>query len=197
MKTTLNEIRKHGPCESGWTKLLVHLGKTRADDEPVSILTILDSNGLNDAIWCLRAVSGHDREIRLFAVWCARQVEHLNNDPRVKACNDTTERFAHGLATEHELTSARVAVLAAAEAADGDAVLAAARVAARAAARAAAWVADGDAAWVAVLAAAGDAAGAAAWVAAGVAAWAAARSAQEKELRRICEDVNAALAKEI
>lgn len=27
---TLNQIRKHGPCEDGWRKLLKHLGKTRA-----------------------------------------------------------------------------------------------------------------------------------------------------------------------
>lgn len=54
MKTTLNAIRAHGPCKSGWRKLLCHLGKTEADDEPVSVLTILDSNGLDDALWCLR-----------------------------------------------------------------------------------------------------------------------------------------------
>ena len=31
--TTLNKIRAHGPCSSGWVKLLRHLGKTQADDE--------------------------------------------------------------------------------------------------------------------------------------------------------------------
>ena len=34
MKTTLNKIREHSPCESGWRKLLAHLGKTKSDDEP-------------------------------------------------------------------------------------------------------------------------------------------------------------------
>ena len=52
MKTTLNKIRKHSPCADGWQKLLTSLGKTKADDEPLSLLTILDSNGLDDAIWC-------------------------------------------------------------------------------------------------------------------------------------------------
>ena len=140
MKTTLNQIRECGPCESGWKKLLAHLGKTKADDESLSILTILESNGLDDALWCLRAVKGCDREIRLFAVWCARQVQHLNTGPRVSACIDVAERFANGEATDEE----RAAAWAAARAA--------ARAAAWAAARAAAW----DSAWAAAGAAAGE-----------------------------------------
>jgi hypothetical protein len=34
IKTTLNRIRAHSPCQEGWEKLLNHLGKTKADDEP-------------------------------------------------------------------------------------------------------------------------------------------------------------------
>ena len=153
MKTTLNQIREYSPCESGWKKLLTHLGKTKADDESLSILTILESNGLDDAFWCLRAVNGRDREIRLYAVWCARQVQHLNTDPRVSACIDVAERFANGEATDEERAAA------------GDAARAAAGDAAGAAARAAAWAAAGAAAGAAVRAAAGAAAGAAAWAA--------------------------------
>jgi hypothetical protein len=43
--TTLNAIRKHHPCKEGWEKLLKHLGKTKADDEPLAFVAILDSNG--------------------------------------------------------------------------------------------------------------------------------------------------------
>ncbi len=111
MKTTLNAIRKHQPCADGWQKLLRHLGKKTADDEPVSIITILDSNGLDDALWCLRAVTGHDREIRLYAVWCARQVQHLMTDPRLIAALDVAERCANNLATEHDLSAALDAAL--------------------------------------------------------------------------------------
>ena len=82
MKTTLKRIRKKGPCKEGWSKLLTYLGKTSADDEPLEIATIVESNGLDDALWCLRAVEGEDRKIRLFAVWCARRVQHLMTDPR-------------------------------------------------------------------------------------------------------------------
>lgn len=71
MFTTLNEIRKHEPFESGWKKLLQHLDKTKADDEPLSLLTILESNGLCDAVWALHYIEGRDEEIRLFACDCA------------------------------------------------------------------------------------------------------------------------------
>ena len=138
MQTTLNAIRNHKPCDSGWKKLLHHLGKTKADDEPLSIATVLDSNGLDDVLWCLRAVSGYEREIRLYAVWCARQVQHLMTDPRSLAALDVSERHANKQATDDELTAARDAAWAAArDAAWGDA-RAASRDAARDAARAAA-----------------------------------------------------------
>ena len=113
MKTTLNQIRKHSPCAEGWSKLLSTLGKTKADDEELSILQVLNSNGLDDALWTLRAVTGRDKEILLFAVWCARQAEYLNIDPRVKQCNDVTERFANDDATHQELGAARAAAWAA------------------------------------------------------------------------------------
>jgi hypothetical protein len=149
--TTLNKIREHGPCADGWAKLLRHLGKTQPDDEPLALVTILDSNGLDDALWCLRACDGIDREARLYAVWCARQVQHLMTDPRSLAALDVAERYAEGEATGEELTAAWDAARDAAWAAAWDA----ARDAARAAARAAAWAAAGaaarDAAWDAAM----------------------------------------------
>jgi len=108
MKTTLNKIRAHGPCAEGWEKLLKHLRKTKSDDEPLSLLTILDSNGLDDALWCFRAIDGRDKEIRLYAVWCARQVQHLMRDPRSRAALDVAERYANGEATAEELDAATV-----------------------------------------------------------------------------------------
>ena len=167
MKTTLNQIRAKSPCQSGWTKLLAYLGKTKADDEPISIATILDSNGLDDALWCLQAVKGRDREIRLFGVWCARQVQHLMTDQRSIAALDVSERFANGNATKDELDAARGAAWAAARAARDT--------------WAAAWAAARDAAWAAW---AERAASDAAWVARD-----AALADQEKRLRELCAEV--------
>ena len=169
MNTTLNAIRAHDPCADGWSKLLRHLGKTEADDEPLSLKTILDSNGFDDALWCLRAVPNCDREARLYAVWCARQVQRLMTDPRSIVALDVAERHANGDATDAELAAAEAAAWAAARAAAGDAWAAARAV--RAAAGAAAW------------AAAGAAAGAAAW-AAGAAARAAGAAAEAAQRDR-------------
>jgi len=44
-----------------------------------------------------------DRTLRLFAVWCARQVQHLMTDPRSVVAVDVAERFANGDATAEEL----------------------------------------------------------------------------------------------
>jgi len=147
--TTLNKIRARCPCLGGWTKLLRHLGKTQADDEPLALGTILESNGLDDALWCLRAVDGHQREMRLYAVWCARQVQHLMTDPRSLAALDVAERHANGQATDLELDAARAAAWASTWA---TALTAATRASAFAAAR----VTMSDAAWVTARASAKD-----------------------------------------
>ena len=104
--TTLNKIRAHRPCESGWTKLLKYLGKTKADDEPLPFSVILESNGLDDALWCCRSAPEYDPEWRLFSVWCARQVQHLMKDQRSMDALDVAERFANGLAIQVELDDA-------------------------------------------------------------------------------------------
>ena len=111
--TTLNRIRACCLCESGWTKLLKHLGKTTADDEPLPFSVILESNGLDDALWCCRASPEYDREWRLFAVWCARQVQHLMTDQRSIYALDVAEQFANGRATQAELAAAWAAAWAA------------------------------------------------------------------------------------
>lgn len=136
--TTLNRIRAAHPCSTGWEKLLHHLGKTRADDEPLSLLTILESNGISDAIWALRAIDDYP-EIRLFAVRCVRQIQHLLIDIRLLDALDVTELYAVGEATDEDLAAARAAAW--------DAAGAAALDVARDAAWAAAGDAAGDAAW--------------------------------------------------
>ena len=109
-----------------------------------------------------------EAQLRLFAVRCARRVQHLMTDPRSIAALDVAERHAKGEATDEELSAARASARAAGDAswAAGDAARAA-----------------GDAAW-----AAGDAARAAAWDAA---AWAAgaARAAERAAQTEILEQI--------
>ena len=143
LTTTLNRIRAHSPCRAGWENLLRGLGKSQADDEPLPYADILRINGLDDALWCCRAEPPYSKEWRLYAVWCARRVQHLMTDARSVAALDVAERYAHGQATDDELGAAWAAARAAAEAA----AEVAAEVAARAAAEAAAKIAASAAAW--------------------------------------------------
>lgn len=149
LTTTLNRIRAHHPCKEGWERLLAGLGKTSPDDEPLPFSRIVEINGLDDALWCCRAEPQYDREWRLFAVWCARQVQHLMTDPRSVAAIDVAERHAWGEATDEELATAQDAAWAAWAAAAAWVAQEAAQEAARAVAwtvaRAAAWAGDRDA----------------------------------------------------
>ena len=109
--TTLNEIREHSPCSGGWAKLLKSLGKTHADDEPLALEQILDSNGLADALWALRVVRGYDKELRLFACQCARLVlpiyeKQYPEDGRPRKAIEAAEAFALGQIGKAELEKA-------------------------------------------------------------------------------------------
>ena len=192
MKTTLNKIRENRPCGIrpngdgtlvGLLKLMAFLGKEKTDDDPVSILQILDSNGLDDALWCLRAVDGYDKEKRLYAVWCARQVQHLMTDARSIKALDVAEQFALGNATVEELKAAYSASRSATASLAADA-------------------AEAAASWSATKTAGGTAD--AAWSTAEAATWSAARAAtrsssasarsemltkQEEQLRKILSEI--------
>ncbi len=168
--TTFSLLRAAGACPEGYRKLRRHLGgvESYGRDLPISILQILDSNGVADALWSLRAVppeqeARRDRFSRLIACDCAERVlpiyeKRYPDDKRPRLAVGTARLYALGQATRAELDAARDAA--------GDAARDAAR-----AARAAAW----DAARAA-RAAAWDAAWAAAWDA----AWAAAGAAEQE-----------------
>lgn len=163
LHTTFKLLKLHGACGQepgsgvGYDKLASHLGGTAkyGKNTPIPLTEVLDSNGLDDALWCLRAVlpteeADRDREARLLACDYAEHVlplfeEQYPGDSRVRDCIATARRFALGQATQSELDAAEAAWVAwAAWTAVGDAARAAwvAWAAARAAARAAAEAAE-------------------------------------------------------
>lgn len=205
--TTLNRIREADPCLDGWTKLLKHLGKTAADDEPLSLLTVLDSNGLDDALWVLSYAMPDDRLARHFQAWCAEQVLPLfenerPNDTRIRdqiamLRNDNVSEAEREAVWDAAWNAART-VLTKPQA--REAALGAAFddlwEAASASALAAALASSPDADWDDLWEAASSAASAAALVAlasspdadrdaAWVVAWVAARTDQENQLRKM------------
>lgn len=111
MKTTLKKVQEHFPHKTSYPDALLvlykNIGKTTADDD-LSILTILDSMGLDWTLWNLRTIDNQDKVLRLFAIWCARQVHHLMTDERSLVALDLAEKYAHGMANQEELASAEV-----------------------------------------------------------------------------------------
>jgi hypothetical protein len=176
LRTTLRLLREHDACALRYYHLVAALGDGWVDDAPISLERILETNGINDALWTLRAVtpeqaSERNRIARLSACDCAEAVLPLFErdfpaDNRPREAIRLSRLFAHGEATEDQLAAASDAAWAA---------WAAAWAAARAAASDAAWAAASDAA--------SDAAWAAS-AAARAAAWAAASARQADRLRQ-------------
>jgi len=168
LHTTLSLLKTANACAGRYRHLCEALGGVRAwgHDTPIPLLKILDTNGLDDALWALRAVPEHekalrDRLAREFACDCAERVlpifeRQCPNDARPRTDIAVARRFAAGAATDAERAAAWAARAAAwdaraaaraarAAARDAGDAARAARAAARDA-RAAAWAA-GDAAW--------------------------------------------------
>ena len=162
-KTINNDlIRSFNPCYDPSEKNIPDGETLTVIDAVAKYRSIVPAK---DIVWVLcRNEFLTDKDLRLFAVWCAREALKLDANPderSINACN-VAERFANGEATSEELAAA------------GAAARAAARATARAASRDAAWAAAWEAAWAAAWAArAAWDAWAAAYGAARAAAWAA------------------------
>jgi len=196
MKTTINNalIRTFSPCYNP-NKIV------KDETEELTVGAWIEKyrnlvNSPEDIFWLIcRSEFMNDRDLRLFAVWCARSAyslctEEYPIDPLSIAAVDCAERFANGLATESELSAAwsaawsaelsaawsaaRSAAESAARSAACSAAESAARSAAESAAESAAWSAAKSAARSAAESAACSAAESAACSAACSAAWSAA-----------------------
>lgn len=98
-------LRKRGACEEGYKwacENCATLDDVWATARPDWLIWVATHPGCLD-----------DRTLRLFAVWCARQVQHLMDDERSIAALDVAERFANGEATSEELAAAGAAAEAA------------------------------------------------------------------------------------
>jgi len=147
---SLTEIRAKSPCTDGWRKVLAAKGPDMEARFPLA--DIIETNDLDDALWAMQCLPEYNNLLRKYAVWCARQVEHLMTDDRSVAALDVAWRHSDGLATDEELAAGWAAARAAARAAGWGAGWAAAR----AAARAAGWDTGSDAAAAAARAAGWD-----------------------------------------
>lgn len=83
LTTTLNRIWCYYPCnrkpdnprDTGWNRLIDYLGHDFDHDTEINLLTILESNGVQDCLWTLRATIQDSRKIAVqLAVEFAKRV---------------------------------------------------------------------------------------------------------------------------
>ena len=193
LTTTLNKIRACSPCASGWRTLVKHVGKDFDPDAEINLLTILESNGVADTLWTLRATDQESKRIasQLAIEFAATTLpifeKRSPNDERPRKAIQAARDYLDGKISLEELRSCRSHADAAAAYAAYAAAYAAADAAAYAAYAAAYAAADAAAAYAATYAAADAAAAAYAAAADAYAADAAAADAREKALQKQAE----------
>ena len=126
LHTTFALLHREGACAPGYKKLAKHLGgiSKYGASTPIPLAEVLTSNGLDDALWCLRAVldteiATRDRLSRLLACDYAERALPIfeatyPDDNRPRQAIEVARRFADGQASPEELAAARDAAWAAA-----------------------------------------------------------------------------------
>ena len=188
LTTTFNKLRASNACKKGYKKLAKALGGVRkyGADTEINLLTILDANGFDDAMWSLHAtLEDSDSIKRLIACDFAESVLHIfeskrPDDDRPRKAIESARGFVAGTVSKVVMQEARAAAYAAAYASD------AAAYASDASAYAAAYAADAYAAYASAYTAdaASDAAYAA-YAASDAATREKARSDKKKQLAAI------------
>mgnify|MGYP003529093001 CR=1 FL=1 len=90
---TLQQIRDAGPCESGWRKLKKALGNPDMARK-ISIGDVVLSNGLVDALWCLRCLPARERVAAVMP--SVRRASAHTSDQRVHKCIAAIDRWLAG-----------------------------------------------------------------------------------------------------
>ena len=141
MTLTLEEIRDHSPCLAGWKKLTKAVGNDMTTK--LSIGDVVISNGLDDALWCLRCLEPRKRVAAIMPT--VKRASVYTDDQRVHDCIKDIEKW---LAGDNSITLFAVEEATRAAQAAEQAAKSAARAAeaAEQAARSAVWAA---AAWAA------------------------------------------------
>ena len=102
LTTTLELLKQHRACESGYRKLKKSLGAAWPKDKPINLLQVLESNGVQDMLWCLRATEQDCLKQRyLICADMAESVLHLftakyPNDNRPRLAIDAARKVASG-----------------------------------------------------------------------------------------------------
>jgi hypothetical protein len=110
--TTLKLLRDNSACSLGMETLTASLPKNQKDDKPISLAHILKSNGLDHALWALRATTVDSRKVAAhLAIEFAYPVlplfeKQYPEDLRPRKALEAASAFLDGKITLQELEAA-------------------------------------------------------------------------------------------
>jgi hypothetical protein len=115
LSTSFAKLREKGACEEGYKKLAKYLGGVTkyGKDTEINLLTILESNGFDDCVWCLRAtLQDSDNVKRHIAADFAESVLHIYEkayptDNRPRKAVEAAHMYADGEISHEVLASLR------------------------------------------------------------------------------------------
>jgi hypothetical protein len=76
IQLTLNQLRAAEPCKEGWRAALKGRRKRKADDAPFALVELIQSNGIRETLWAIKAVQDQDFELRRLAQIAAECIAH-------------------------------------------------------------------------------------------------------------------------
>lgn len=104
---TLDQIKKHEPNYSMWEVLTSIRGKDEnALHKPFPLSSILDSNGLEDTLWCFRWVSKDNDVSTRFLLFCIKDIKKYSNDKQTHYYVNVLNKYLLKIITLRELRKA-------------------------------------------------------------------------------------------
>jgi hypothetical protein len=152
LTTSFHKLRAASACTPRYQHLRTAMGPGYGDHKRINLLTVLEHNGIEDALWAMCATyEDCEKVARLMAADFAELAlvewnKYYPNDNRPALAVQAARDFANGLITDGARSAAESAAWSAAESAAWSAAWSAARSAARSAAESAAWSAARSAA---------------------------------------------------
>ena len=150
LTTTFKLLRDNNACTPRYTHLREALGPRYGFDKAINLLTILETNGIQDALLAMCATAQDCEKVaRLMAADFAELAlvewnKYYPNDNRPALAVQAARDFANGTINNTQLSAAESAAESAAGSAAGSAARSAAWSAAESAARSAAWSAQSE-----------------------------------------------------
>ena len=115
LTTTLNLLHKAEACTERYKVLLATLGANYPMDAEISLLTILETNGIDDALWALCATAENCEKVARFMAADFAELalvewdKHYPADRRPALAIQAARDFANGLIVREDLAAARSA----------------------------------------------------------------------------------------